>query len=111
FLVSIGWPVPACPACPEYEASMPLPHTRGLLLLALLLSCGCSLTARKTPTPAAQLDGAVLSRLPVPPNEHYYLILFGSHDLLHRPKYTHTWATLVKSTCAPVSNDPVLEVH
>lgn len=90
---------------------MPRPCSRGLVLFAVLQACGCSLLAQKTPTPAAQLDGHQLSRLPVPPNERYYLLLFGSQDALRRPKYTHTWASLVKATCTPGCPDPALEVH
>ena len=90
---------------------MPRSRSRGLLLCAVLQACGCSALAQKTPTPAAQLNGQELSRLPVPPNERYYLLLFGSQDALHRPKYTHTWATVVKATCTPGCPDPALEVH
>jgi len=82
-----------------------------VLMILGALACGCSLTAKKTPTPAAQLDGKQLSSLPVPPNERYYLMLFGSHNLIHQPKYSHTWATLVKSTCVPNAAEPVLEEH
>lgn len=85
-------------------------RSRGLLLLAVLPACGCSALAQKTPTPAAQLNGHELSRLPVPPNERYYLLAFGSQDALHRPKYTHTWATLVKATDRS-GCEPALEVH
>jgi hypothetical protein len=86
-------------------------YSIGLMVLGALASWGCSFSAKKTPTPAAQLDGKQLARLPVPQNERYYLIFFGSQDALHRPKYCHTWATLVKLSCCAGAANPTLEVH
>ncbi|MCI0701549.1 MAG: hypothetical protein L0241_10745 [Planctomycetia bacterium] len=91
-----------------------------LVLLTGLLACGCALTAKKVPTPAAQITSEDLAQLPKPPDERYFLILFGSHDLLRRPQYTHTWATLVRmrasdagpcGTVTPGCIDPALDVH
>jgi hypothetical protein len=81
------------------------------LLAAICLASGCSFFAKKTPTPAAQLDGKTLANTPVPEGEHYYLILFGSHNPLHQPKYSHTWGTLVKATTLKDNPEPSLEVH
>ena len=39
----------------------------GLALPALLAACGCSLTAKKVATPAAQLTGEDLAQIPKPP--------------------------------------------
>lgn len=89
---------------------MPRPYIRGLVLLAGLLACGCSLLAKKTPTPAAQIDGKQLAQTPAPPGERFYVFFFGSHDALHRPKYTHSWATLVRATDVP-GGEPALEAH
>ena len=80
-------------------------------LLLIVPFCGCALFAKKTPTPAAQIDGDSLARTPPPPNERYYLILFGSQDAWHRPKYSHTWATLVRAITVPGEADPKLVVH
>jgi hypothetical protein len=87
--------------------------TRAAILLVSLaapLSAGCSVFAKKTPTPAARLDPAELARMPPTPGVRYYLIPFGSHDLTRRPAYTHTWATLVRATDVP-GCEPALEVH
>lgn len=81
-----------------------------LALAAVLPGAGCSLTAKKVPTPAAELRSEDLARIPKDPSVRYYLILFGSQDLLRRPAYTHTWATLVKATDRP-GRCPALEVH
>jgi hypothetical protein len=78
------------------------------VLCAALLGAGCSLTAKKTPTPAAQLRTEELAALPHPANERYYLLLFGSNDVLRRPKYTHTWATVVRTVCTPGGGEPVV---
>lgn len=90
------------------------PMSRIQALGALLLICplsGCALLAKKTPTPAAEIDGEALARTPRPPNERFYLILFGSHDALHHPKYSHTWGTLVRAISVPGEAEPKLEVH
>jgi hypothetical protein len=97
------------------------PRPRGLVLLSVaLLACGCALFAEKVPTPAAQLTGDDLARLPATPEDRYFLVLFGSHDLLHRPQYTHTWATLIRIRASDVGPcgvttpgcvDPVLDVQ
>ena len=97
------------------------PHTsHGLLLVGVLLACGCSLTAKKVPTPAAQLTGEDLARLPATPNDRYFLIFFGSHDPIRNPNHTHTWATLVRvrandagpcGVTTPGCVDPALDVQ
>lgn len=76
----------------------------------LLMNAGCTILAKKPPTPAAQLDGNSLPRT-APPGERYYLLLFGSQDLSRRPAYTHTWGTLVRAIEAPGCASPTLEVH
>src|SRR6478609_5613414 len=82
-----------------------------VLLNLLAVATGCSLRARKTATPAAHLGVAELAQMPPTPGQRFYLLLFGSHDLLRRPANTHTWATLVKAIDQPGCAEPVLEVH
>jgi hypothetical protein len=84
-----------------------------LLVWLILIACGagCSLRAKKTPTPAAQINEVELARTPPQPGERFYLILFGSHDRVRRPANTHTWATLVKATEQPGGAGLALEVH
>jgi hypothetical protein len=77
----------------------------------VLCSAGCALTAKKTPTPAAKINSADMLQTPVPPNERYYVLFFGSNDRLRRPEYTHTWATVVRAIEIPGCADPALEVH
>lgn len=90
-----------------------------LLVLCGVLACGCSLTAKKVPTPAAQLTGDDLARLPREPDDRYFIIFFGANDLPHRPEHCHTWATLVRVKANDVGRcgvrmpgcvDPTLDV-
>ncbi len=94
--------------------------TRGLVLVLALVGCGCAVTAKKPPTPAAELTGADLARIPQAPDERFFLMLFGSQDQSRNPAYTHTWATLVRvraaeagrcGTTTPGAVDPALEVE
>ena len=75
------------------------------------LATGCSLLAKKTPTPAAQIDANELAHRTPPPNERYYVLLFGSHDALHQIRYSHTWATLIRATDIPGQRQAVLDVQ
>jgi hypothetical protein len=84
---------------------------RAALLAIVVSSCGCSLIATKTPTPAARIDSRELAQLPPPPGERFYLILFASQDWTRRPTYTHTWATLVRAIDSPDGCEPRLEVN
>lgn len=99
---------------------MPPLLPRGLAMLSVAIACGCALTAKKTPTPAAQITGADLTQLPPTPGDRYFLIFFGSQDALRRPAYTHTWVALVRmpaseieacGTVTPGCVDPVLDVQ
>ncbi|MFM8272177.1 MAG: hypothetical protein ACKODX_07550 [Gemmata sp.] len=100
---------------------MPSILQRGLLLFAVgLLGCGCALTAKKVPTPAARLTAAELAQLPAPPDERYFILFFGAQDALHRPERSHTWATLVRvrasdagpgGAAAPGAVDPALDAQ
>lgn len=86
---------------------------RAVLVWFVLLfaMCGCAFLAKKTPTPAAQIDEKVLARVPAPPNERFYLIMFASENALKQPRYSHTWGTLVRAIDVPGRAEPVLEVH
>lgn len=93
---------------------------RALVLLAAALACGCALTARKTPTPAARLTAADLAALPPPNGDRFFLLFFGAQDALRRPARTHTWAALVRvpaghagpgGRATPGQIDPTLDVQ
>lgn len=73
----------------------------GLLLLAVLPAVGCALLAKKTPTPAANINAAELAATPPTPGTRHYLIVYGSERNFAQPAYTHTWATLVTATDLP----------
>lgn len=88
-----------------------MPRLPLLLLMLATPAAGCSLTAKKTPTPAARIDPQELAAVPPAPGVRYYLVLFGSQDWTRRPAYTHTWATLVRATDEPGCAAPRLDVH
>ena len=83
-------------------------------LVAALLAAhavGCALTAEKPPTPAAEIPAGALE-YPAPPNERYYVLVFGSQQLpLLRPAKTHTWMVVVKATCVEGCAEPQLDVQ
>lgn len=69
-----------------------------LLFVASTAVPGCAVLAKRPPTPAAKLDARELAQSVPPPNERYYLMMFGSQSTPRQAKYTHTWATVVKVT-------------
>jgi hypothetical protein len=72
---------------------------------------GCATTPVRPPTPAAQLQPQELLEMKPPPNERYYLILFGSERVTRLPRYTHSWATMVKVTGDPQAGQGTVEPH
>ena len=86
-----------------------MPRRLALFLLASL-SPGCAALAKETPTPAAQINRKELAQVEPPPNERYYLLLFGSESKPKRAKTTHSWATLVTATEVP-GGEPHLDVQ
>jgi hypothetical protein len=85
-------------------------HLRTLLVLALLASCGADGRPRP-PSPARDLSVEALLALPRPEHEHYYVLIFGSQWPVRIPRYTHTWATVVKTTELPARPPQVTEVY
>lgn len=93
---------------------------RRLAFFAALVACGCALTAKKVPTPAARLTTNDLAQFPKPPGERYFIVLFGSQNTLRQPQYTHTSAALIRmraddvgpcGSVVPGCIDPALDVH
>ena len=83
----------------------------GLIVLLLAGLAGCAVTAKRTPTPAADLTRDELESPPKPANERYYVMVFGSQRVYYlRPAYTHTWATVVKATWTDGCAEPELQV-
>ena len=67
-------------------------------VLAVVAGGGCALTATRPPTPAARLTGPELDQFPRSPDDRFFIIVFGSESFPKRPKYTHSWATVVRAT-------------
>jgi hypothetical protein len=82
-----------------------------LAVLAVAFAIGCAASAVRPPSPATALRTEDLLATPAPPNERYYLLLFGSQSTPKRPRYTHSWGTVVRATWAPDQAEPQLEVH
>jgi hypothetical protein len=80
-------------------------------LLLVLCTSGCASQAVRPPTPARELSVEELLAAPKPEHEHYYVLVFGSQTTPRIPRYTHTWATVVKTTEVPGSPPQVNEVH
>jgi hypothetical protein len=83
--------------------------------LVLILSCtagaGCATFAKKPPTPADDIAPRAAAAMTAPPGERYYLVVFGSQSTPKRAKYTHTWATAVRTTGCDGPGGPTVEEH
>lgn len=77
----------------------------------LLFGSSCSGQPVRPPTPARFLNVETLLSTPRPDHEHYYILIFGSQTTPRIPKYTHTWATLVKTSEVPGHAPVLLEVN
>ena len=60
-----------------------------------MLASGCGLYAVRPPTPAAHLDRSTLNY--AGPDERFYVLIFASQTVPARPKYAHSWATVVRT--------------
>ena len=81
------------------------------IFLAAVATPGCSLLAKKPPTPAAKLDTSSLAYTPPPPDQRQYVIVFASQSTPKQAKYTHTWATAVRVTNDSQGALPAMEVN
>ena len=84
-----------------------------MLMLAILAVApsGCAAFAKKPDTPADDQRAQDLERDPAPPNEQYYLLIFGSQSEPKKAKYTHSWATAVKVVDQGPGQQPCIEAH
>jgi hypothetical protein len=80
-------------------------------LSLVLFASGCAELAVRPPTPARDLNLEELLAAPKPEYEHYYILVFGSQTTPRIPRYSHTWATVVKTTEPPGCPPQVTEVH
>jgi hypothetical protein len=81
-------------------------------VLALACGClasGCAAFAVKPPTPADNITPRQAAAVTAPPGERYFILVFGSQSTPKLPKYTHTWATVVKVTGCEGSGAHVVE--
>jgi len=62
------------------------------------MASGCASLATKPPTPADNISPQEAAAIPTVPGERYFVLVFGSQETPKRPKFTHTWATVVKVT-------------
>jgi hypothetical protein len=63
------------------------------------------------PSPARDLSIESLLALKKPEHEHYYLLVFGSQTPVRLPRFTHTWATMVRTTEIPGKPLQINDVH
>ncbi len=80
----------------------------GLVLFACA-GAGCAGRAQSL-SPVRDLPPGAIPNDPVP-GERYYMLVFGSERTLRVPRYTHTWATVVRTVEAPGCAPEVAEVH
>lgn len=66
-------------------------------LVMLMTPAGCASTSVRPPSPARDMP-LEETLVPAPPNERYYIMVFGSQQAVRVPRFTHTWVTLVKVT-------------
>jgi hypothetical protein len=89
--------------------------SRPSLLVVLAMACGCSVCgcssfARRTPTPAAEIPPRQAAANEAPPGERYFILVFGAQSTPLMPKYTHSWAAVVKvASCDGLA--PAVEEH
>jgi hypothetical protein len=79
------------------------------VVLFVCTAAGCAGRAQSL-SPVRQLPREAIPNDSVP-GERYYLLIFGSETALRVPRYTHTWATVVKTVAAPGCAEQVAEVH
>lgn len=79
-----------------------------LMLIAYTLA-GCAGRAQ-TLSPVQNLPPEAISNDSAP-GERFYILVFGSERTVRVPRYTHTWATVVKTVEAPGCSPQVAEVH
>jgi hypothetical protein len=81
-------------------------------VLAVACGCaasGCASFATKPPTPAGEIPPRQAAAIEAPPGERYFILVFGSQSTPKRPKYTHSWATVVKVTGCDGPGAPTVE--
>jgi hypothetical protein len=88
--------------------------SRPRLVVLLVIACGCAASgcaalATKPPTPADDISPRQAAAITAAPGERYFILLFGSQTCPKHPKYTHSWATVVKATGCEGPGAPTVE--
>src|SRR4051794_19105911 len=96
---------------PAGERDMSRRPRNYMSLLVAVFTAGYAANAIRPPSPATALRAEQFLATPPPPNERYYLLLFGSQSTPRVARYTHSWGTVVKAVCLPGQAEPELEVH
>src|SRR5437762_3198448 len=78
-----------------------------MIALALTLA-GCASNDVRPPSPAQNLSPQEMLATPAPPNERYYVMIFGSETCPRVPRHVHSWATVVKVTDQPNCESPLI---
>ena len=89
---------------------MPIGRWIGVsLTFAASFAVGCAGCAQSL-SPVQNLPPEAISNESAP-GERFYILIFGSERCVRQPRYTHTWAAVVK-TCEASGQPPqVAEVH
>src|SRR5690348_12390269 len=82
-----------------------------LVLAYACVASGCAALARKPPTPADDISPRQATAIAAPPGERYFMLVFGSQSTPKVPKYTHSWATVVKVIECGGPEVPSIEEH
>jgi hypothetical protein len=78
------------------------------IALALWLT-GCAANDVRPPSPARDINTLDLLTMPTPPNERYYVFIFGSQSTPKTARFCHSWGTVVKVTDQPGGAAPIIE--
>jgi hypothetical protein len=84
---------------------------RSGLWLALCAAGGCAAFATKPPTPADDISPRQAAAITAPPGERYFVIVLGSQSTPKVPKFTHSWATVVKVSGGDKPNGRSIEPY
>jgi hypothetical protein len=82
---------------------------RVVLVLLAFGPAGCAGRAQSL-SPLRDLPGAAIPN-DAAPGERFYILVFGSESTMKVPRYTHTWATVVKTVEVPGCAPQVAEVQ
>src|SRR5262245_34843720 len=96
--------------CFPLEPTMSRPSTAVLLVIACTCAAsGCAAFATKPPTPADNISPQQAAAITAAQGERFFILLFSSQTCPKHPKYTHSWATVVKVTGCDGPGAPKIE--